>query len=111
MNEARKIIERDWHTGRLLEPGDFFFASGLNRISPMARSIKLSVSSARVRGFDDEVDLGIMVEFIIEDYFGQPCGHAVPIEWCQLVERPNVANRVKSATFARNEIGKFPAQR
>ena len=53
--------------------------SGLNRSSPMARSIKLSVSSARVRGFDDEVDLGIMVEFIIEDYFGQPCGHAVPI--------------------------------
>lgn len=52
------------------------------------------------------LDLGIMVEFVIEDYFGQPCRHAIPLEWCQPAERPSVARRVKIAGPGGRDIGR-----
>jgi hypothetical protein len=54
-----------------------------------------SVKSVTVKGYDTVLDLGMMVEFIIEDHYGKPCRHAVPVEWCRQVERPSLARRVK----------------
>ena len=97
---TRKLIERAWHTGRLLQAGDFFRIKARSHFAHGEIHQAKRVRQEKIRGYDDDLDLGVMVEFIIEDYFGQPCRHAVPIEWCQLVERPSVAGRVKGASFA-----------
>jgi hypothetical protein len=52
----------------------------------------------KVKG-EPVLDLGCLVEFVIEDHFGQPCHHVIPVEWAQPVERPSVKRRVKSAAF------------
>lgn len=41
------------------------------------------------------LDLGALVEFVIEDYYGRPAHHVIPLDWCLPCERPNLAKRVK----------------
>jgi hypothetical protein len=64
----------------------------------------------KVRGNDDDLDLGVMVEFIIEDHFARPCRHAIPIEWCEPVEQPSIARRVKGARFSQHNTAEPPRQ-
>jgi len=51
-----------------------------------------------------------MVEFNIEDDFGQPCRHAIPIEWCGPVEQPSIARRDKGARFPQHNTAESPRQ-
>jgi hypothetical protein len=97
-DHMRKLIERDWHTGRLLQAGDFFCIKHKGHFAHGEIHQAKRVKQERVHGYDDDLDLGIMVEFVIEDYYGQPCRHLVPIEWCELAKRPSIASRVKNAT-------------
>jgi hypothetical protein len=62
------------------------------------------IPSVKARGNDvDPIDLGTMVEFRIEDHYGQPADHLIPIEWAIPCPRPSVAGRVKRARFPKQE--------
>jgi hypothetical protein len=60
----------------------------------ICRAVK---SSLKVKGNRDypALDLGEMVEFVVDDYHDKPTRHAIPIEWCKPCPRPSMAKRVK----------------
>ena len=80
-----------------LAPGGFFRVTANSHFAHGEIHQAKRIKREKLRGCDTDLDLGVMVEFVIEDYFGRPCRHAIPIEWCTPCARPSLARRVKSA--------------
>lgn len=80
-----------------LNVGDFFKIQGQKHWGNGEIHCATKVQRERVTGNPDVpvLDLGIMVEFALPDFFGKPMRHAIPIEWCVPCERPSIARRVK----------------
>lgn len=81
--------------------GDYFRIAGQKHWANGQVHRAAKIQRETVTGNPDvpALDLGTMVTFQITDWHGEPCSHAVPIEWCVPCERPSVAKRVKSAVF------------
>jgi hypothetical protein len=78
-----------------MKPGDWFQVVRKDHFAFGQRHLCTGLPRIKIRGHDACMDFGKMIEFKIEDYYGKPCKHVIPIEWCAPCERPSVARRVK----------------
>jgi hypothetical protein len=97
----RKLGEYAWATGERLQVGGWFLVKHRGHFAHGQIHQAWRIQQEKVAGNPDmpDLELGVMVEFIIEDYYGQPCHHAIPIGWVQVAQRPSIARRVKGARF------------
>jgi hypothetical protein len=93
-----------------LTPGSFFRVSAKSHFAHGEIHQAKRIQREKLRGGAGELDLGVMVEFIIEDYFGRPCHHrARRRAWERSPSIPGVSRRANQASCERDH--ELPGER